>query len=408
MSYFFKIISYLRLFFKKYKYFFKHIDKSNIIIHNIWRKYYMGRTKLRFFMKRVAPIILILTMILSLTGCMRMGIGINVHENETIDFGITMAVSSSMGDMTGSKDNMGINEENITQLKTAGYDVEEYNNDGYSGYTIIKKDVPFNEINSCLDSLNNLGNKIEEDMENSGTSMNSMMGTGGLSITKNDDIYTFSVEGIQNRTSGDTSEDTSTSSDSMGNMDMSAMLAASGGFVRLTLTLPDAPINHNADEVKENEDKTQTLTWDLLKTRDDDKLWATFQLKKPFPIKTIIIIAVIVFVIFVIFIILLLFVLLPMLKKNGNGVQKEKKQIPPKNKNNNKFNNKLVKSQDIAKEPCKWCTGIEDANIRIQYCGINGKNRIVSYDREKGMVIYGIAEYCPSCGRKINYKDASE
>lgn len=375
----------------------------------------MGKTR-KNLIKKILPITLIMIIMLSLTGCIRMGMGINVHEDETADFAMTIAMNAAMMQGSGSSPTAGeasqgnvsmtegfdFSEEDQKKLKEAGYEVSDYNDNGYTGFTVIRHNLPFDELNNAFDSLKDLNLEDKEMAEaspsESDTGMTNMLGDG-ISITKSDDVYTFNVE-----TKKDDSEQ---SSGMMDSTDTSAMFKSMGGFMQLTLTLPEEPIEHNADKVSED---GKTLTWDLLKTdRKDTSLWATFKLPKKSGIniiKLLVLILVVVLIIGAVIAVLFL-VVLPMIKKNGNSSKRER-PVKAKQQNNVETHNSVAPAPTRRTEPCKWCSGIEDANIRIQYCGINGKNRIVSYDREKGMVIYGIAEYCPNCGRKINYKEEPE
>ena len=58
-----------------------------------------------------------------------------------------------------------------------------------------------------------------------------------------------------------------------------------------------------------------------------------------------------------------------------------------------------------AEVDCDVCKDIEKNHIRIEYYWIDDEGNTASFqDKEKHIVATRIADYCPSCGRKLDYR----
>lgn len=197
-------------------------------------------SKKTFFWKRGAVIVLVLTFLMGLCGCIQYEAHAEVHEDGTMDFGLLYAVmdmselmgdddSSSM-DMTGSldviKDTLGKDGWDVTDYKT------NTNGQAYVGFRIEKHNIPIDKFQEELDKMKEAG-----------------MDMGNFTITKDGDTY---------KMEWDMSSSMNTMSSSGAD---SASLSQYGGFMKFTLNLPGAALKDNA--TKTSDDGT-SLTWDII------------------------------------------------------------------------------------------------------------------------------------------------
>lgn len=162
--------------------------------------------------KRIICLVFVLLVVLSsLTGCVRVRATINVSSTGKVDYSILVAAKSE--NTTESI----LPQESIDAYKDLGYIAEEYSEDGYKGVILTKLDSDSKEENV-------LGNVVTIKQEGSKFI---------IDIPWTDNSATSFVRGI----------------------------IADGGFVELVVKLPTRAYSHNA--TKESADG-RTLTWDLL------------------------------------------------------------------------------------------------------------------------------------------------
>ena len=195
--------------------------------------------------KRILALILVMVCSMIMTGCIRFSTTVEVKKNGKADISMVVAYQSSMGGDSQS-------DEDIKKLEEEGWKYTDYNQDGYTGYEFVKKNVDLKEL--------------AKEMQSNGSADD--MNVDQFQITKHGSDYKI-VWDIMNNTDdedGASTEDYSMYSDT---------LASAGGYMKFILKLPYKPKNHNATEVSED---GKTLTWDLMKMQKGDKIEVEFNL----------------------------------------------------------------------------------------------------------------------------------
>ncbi len=104
----------------------------------------MEKTKTRPI-RKLTVLVLVLSIIAALAGCVRYEARARVHQDGTMDFALIYATSSDLGDDLGSgtKDARKV-------FADAGWDLEEYKEDKYTGFRAIKKDIAIEDLEKEL------------------------------------------------------------------------------------------------------------------------------------------------------------------------------------------------------------------------------------------------------------------
>ncbi len=192
--------------------------------------------------KKLTILVLVVSFILALTGCIQYEANATIHSDGTIDFHILYATIdlSAMSDDTDSSD-MNLDsgaaiDATIEKLEEYGWKADKYqkkvNDVDYIGFTCSKNGIKLDELDAELQKMKELD-----------------MGFGGFSLTKNGDTYILNWD-MSSNTSDMESQGVDASS-----------IAQYGGYMKFTLDLPDGAISHNA--TKASSDGT-SLEWDLL------------------------------------------------------------------------------------------------------------------------------------------------
>lgn len=176
--------------------------------------------------RRLAMCLLTVLMVLiALTGCVKANITVEITKDGKVNASILYSYSEQLAayadDMEGSID--------ANEFKEMGWNVNPYNEDGYTGYRM------------------NIEGASIKDLGNSSSSL-----TGDLQVKKNGSNYKilWPISSIK----GDIDADTATT------------IKGAGGYFTFVLKLPVKPESHNASSVSED---GKTLTWDLLSMKDN-------------------------------------------------------------------------------------------------------------------------------------------
>lgn len=178
-----------------------------------------------------------------LTGCMRFNTTVTVKSNGKLDVSMLYA----MVDMS----DYGFDEDSITgsQLQEfidQGWEAEEYNQDGFKGYVLSRKDITPDELGSSMEYTQT---------ELSGES-------SSLNFTKQGLKYTLDWQ-VFDRDQGE---------------QISAYknyFTMSGGYMKININLPVKPSASNATSVS---DDGKSLEWDLLNLGPDQSIHLEFVL----------------------------------------------------------------------------------------------------------------------------------
>ena len=194
-------------------------------------------------MKRFRTVFLSMMCIFCLTGCMRFNTTITVKNNGKLDVSMMYAMMD-MNDYGYDADSL--TDDQIQDFENKGWEVEEYNQDGFKGFIVSKKDVTAKELAA---SMENTQSEISGD-------------TSSINFTRHGIKYVLDWKVFDN--------------------DEGEQLAAyknfftmSGGYMKMTVNLPVKPSASNATSVS-NDGKT--LEWDLLNLGPDQSIHLEFML----------------------------------------------------------------------------------------------------------------------------------
>lgn len=194
-------------------------------------------------MKKCRALMVALVSMIFLTGCMRFNTTVTVKSNGKLDVSMLYA----MMDMS----EYGYDEDSITssqmqEYKDQGWEVEEYNQDGFKGYILSKEDITANELGSSMKDT-------QSELSGEASSIN---------FTKEGLKYTLDWQ-VFDREQGE---------------QISAYknyFTMSGGYMKITVNLPVKPSANNATYVS---DDGKTLEWDLLNLGSDQNIHLEFVL----------------------------------------------------------------------------------------------------------------------------------
>ena len=194
-------------------------------------------------MKKFKALLVFMLCALCLTGCVRFNTTVTVKRNGKLDVSMLYA----MVDMSDyGYDTAQIAAEQKQEYIDKGWDVEDYNQDGFSGFVVSKKNISASELSSSM-----------EDTQSE--------------LTQTGDSIRFTKEGFKyildwkvfNEDQGDQINS------------YKSIFAMSGGYMKLTVNLPVKPTDSNATTVS-NDGKT--LEWDLLNLGPDQTIHVEFSL----------------------------------------------------------------------------------------------------------------------------------
>ena len=204
----------------------------------------MGKKLRNSIVKKLAAVMLVMGMILSLAGCVRYEIKLTIHEDGSTDIDFIYAMLESSNTSESTQASM---DQAKSRLREAGFIVMDYfDSDNakadmkYRGFTASYEGYNIDEIQQ------NIADEELEDFD-------------GITITKEDDVYTFTWNMDK--------ESTSTASSSV----TPDLLDSYDGYMRFVLVIPGKVIESNASSKS-----GKTLTWNLLET--DSYMYAKFTL----------------------------------------------------------------------------------------------------------------------------------
>ncbi len=195
-------------------------------------------------MKKFWTMLLMMFCITCLTGCIRFNASVNVKTNGKADLAMLYAVTSEFTE--NASEEMIISQEDIAKFKEEGWEVTDYNEEGFMGFKLVKSDV----------DLVSLSDELE------GESADEMFNSGSLIVNKKGFDYVIDWDVLNGE-------------------DMSEMAAykkyfdMSGGYLSLTVNLPYPPKECNATSISED---GKTLTWNLLEMNQGDTIHVAFSL----------------------------------------------------------------------------------------------------------------------------------
>lgn len=254
-------------------------------------------------MKKIKRIIMLILLTLTITGCVKMEISMDINKDKSMNLGIIQAVDKSL--LEGADSSSLIDEEERKELEEEGFKIEDYSENNMIGHKIIKEVKNIDEISTENDITADLGTSSLADSEymftvkkglfkntykavlkNSDTDELDESLNSGLTDDTTDDEYLeddftydedynydedYTYDDTEDYTDDyltdedyyDTTEDDYTSS---GIEDFDYTDLMSSMDLTMKVNLPYKALSNNATLV-ENEGKT--LTWDLMSFHDE-------------------------------------------------------------------------------------------------------------------------------------------
>jgi len=244
--------------------------------------------------KKLFSLFTLLVMIFSLTGCIKYNATMEIKSDKSMDFTIIYGFSKSLLEMSnqtdgeenqeagGNVETSGevMKEEDIQKLRDAGFEVNEYSDDTYKGYTITKKIANIDEYSSETDVEYSLSGVFDEKSDakifkvEKGTTKNTY--TANFKFDANE-----ADTGLENdpNAQADASENSDAAPADENNTDLSQLgeTLASTMDLKYVVKLPSPALSSNA--TSKNEDGTE-LTWKLT-TEAMDNISFKFELENP-------------------------------------------------------------------------------------------------------------------------------
>ena len=197
-------------------------------------------------MKKYLRLLVVSVLLIGLTGCVSLDTNVVINKDKSMEF--SMKEEIDLSSMTGDEgdENATVSDEtDIEALKTKGYTVEEYDNEGVKGYKISKK---FTSIDEATAKDGTETPFIVEKWLDDGNDSNMFSLKDGVYsanwIMAEDDKKAEEMEGV--------------SSEFLNNLIN----------ITYTITLPNKPLSHNATSVSED---GKTLTY-LVKYDENQKM----------------------------------------------------------------------------------------------------------------------------------------
>lgn len=194
-------------------------------------------------MKKIRALLIFIICTMCLTGCVRFNTNITIKKNGKADVSMLLA----MVDMSEyGYDGQSLTDQEKQDYIDQGWTVEDYSKDGFSGFVLSKNDVELSELRDSMETT-------QQDVSGENSS---------ISFTKQGLKYVMDWQ-IFDKEEGEQIS----AYKSYFNM--------TGGYMKMTITLPVKPSNHNATSVSSD---GKTLEWDLLNLGSDQNIHLEFVL----------------------------------------------------------------------------------------------------------------------------------
>ena len=197
-------------------------------------------------MKKYLRLLVVSVLLIGLTGCVSLDTNVVVNKDKSMEF--SMKEEIDLSSMTGDEgdENATVSDEtDIEALKTKGYTVEEYDNEGVKGYKISKKFTSIDEVTAKNGTETPF--VVEKWLDDGNDSNMFSLKDGVYSanwIMAEDDKKAEEMDGVDSE------------------------LLNSLINITYTITLPNKPLSHNATSVSED---GKTLTY-LVKYDENQKM----------------------------------------------------------------------------------------------------------------------------------------
>lgn len=191
-------------------------------------------------LKRTFSVLLALVILVCFTGCMRYSLKAKVDRDGTVDVVFVYAIMEDYAEgIMESREDL----EEVLGDSDYEFRIEDYDEDGFVGFTIMIDDVDINELDDVM---------VYE------------LGIDSFSLREKDGVYTIKWD-----TSAETSEASSSGIDA-------STLSDYDGYMKFSIELPGKAFEDNAQIVSGN-----TYEWNLMDM--DEPIFISFALRGAFP-----------------------------------------------------------------------------------------------------------------------------
>ena len=210
--------------------------------------------------RKIALMLIAVFCLACFTGCIRYNVTVDVKGNGKAD--LSMMYSSQVSGDDVTEDDKATNDKTIEDLKSKGWDCQEYREGEYYGYLCKKTNVDIKNIAAEM-------NADEEDQA---------VKSENIKLTKKG-LFTYVLDWTFESSSGaDEGDGEGEGEDDAGLSDSDRQAYAdgikqAGGYMTFTLKVPTKAKNSNASTVSAD---GKTLEWDLLALKDGEVIHAEF------------------------------------------------------------------------------------------------------------------------------------
>ena len=201
-------------------------------------------------MKSIKIVLLCFICITLLTGCLKENFEMEIRSDKSMRVSLLSAVSDEVINMVGEDNDESLdmtNNEEIEKYKKLGFEVEEYKQDGFTGFKVTRNIKNIDEISSTELVTDNISNIFED---NAQKQYYFLVKRG---FFKNKYKAVFKIENDDYESMMDNYEDV--------DLDIDMDEFKKSLETKFVLYLPNKAISNNASFVSEN---NKVLTWDLL------------------------------------------------------------------------------------------------------------------------------------------------
>jgi hypothetical protein len=200
-------------------------------------------------MKKYCKLLLIMLMAFCLTGCVRYKNDITIRDDGRADVAFTIALVEDYWVIVEAHS---VDMDDVcTRLERKEWTVTPYSEDEYTGYTFSKEDVDLEEAAEDLNGIN------LSDLTSYGFDM------GGFELYKNEQEKTYTIDWEVFQAQSEIAELNS------------YFVQEYDGFLKISMTFPEVPIEHNATKTSED---GKTLEWNLTKLNGDESVYVKYKL----------------------------------------------------------------------------------------------------------------------------------
>ena len=100
-------------------------------------------------MKKSVTLLALMLVMLLFSGCVKFDVDMTINSDKSLDLKVTTAMADSVKSYFG--DQTEESEDNMEEAKKNGFEVEDYKNDGFTGYTVKKHYNNIDELSTTED-----------------------------------------------------------------------------------------------------------------------------------------------------------------------------------------------------------------------------------------------------------------